>query len=103
MRLLLALRKLGLIALVVFLPLTGIAQQRMPTPPIRPVPTLLGLSTDQALAIGVGVLGGAFGLHALLGSAAWTLAGGVAGALVADMWYVQGVGAHKGTATMAAR
>ncbi len=82
-------RKLFFVALVAVLPLTGLAQPTAPVSPAHEALTPFGLSADQFLIIGAGTLGGAIGLYALLGSGAWTVAGGVTGALIGDWWFVQ--------------
>ncbi len=79
-------RKLVFIGLVTLLPLTGVAQQDRPA---LPALNFNSLSSDHAFALGVGLLGGAVGLHALLGGTTWTLAGGAVGALVGDWWHYQ--------------
>ncbi len=85
-------RKLFFAALVVALPLVGLAQPSQPVSPAHEALGQFGVSPDQALIMGAGMLGGAIGLYALLGGAAWTAAGGVSGALVGDWWFVQGRG-----------
>jgi len=93
---------------VAVLPLTGFAQQTRQISPVQQASAMLqGVTSDQAMAIGVGVIGGAIGLHALLGGAAWTVGGAVVGAMFGDWWYLQHSGqgfARKGaTATLAAK
>jgi hypothetical protein len=84
-------RKLVFVVLVVLLPFSIVIQQvkNVRQVPYPNVTTLMHLPTDQVMIIGIGVIGGAFSLHALLGGAMWTLAGGASGALVADWWYAQ--------------
>ncbi len=88
-------RKLIFAVLLAVLPLTGFAQQVRQNPAAGDASALFGITTDQALVLGVGTLGGAMGVYALLGGASLTLAGGVAGALLGDWWYVQRI-AHPG-------
>lgn len=58
--------------------------------PVQRVSAALhGVTSDQALAVGAGVLVGAIGLHALLGGAAWTAGGAIVGAVVGEWWYLQ--------------
>ncbi|MEI6558464.1 MAG: hypothetical protein WCO00_08640 [Rhodospirillaceae bacterium] len=82
-------RRLVFAALVALLPLSGFAQQAKEAPQTAVVSALLGVSTERVVAIGFGVLGGAVGLHALLGDTVWTLAGGAAGAMFGNWWYIQ--------------
>jgi hypothetical protein len=82
-------RKLFLVALVAALPLAGIAEPTQPVSPGHEAMTHFGLTSDQAMIVGAGMLGGAVGLYALLGGAAWTLAGGASGALLGDWWFIQ--------------
>jgi len=82
-------RKLFFAALVAVLPLTGFAQPNQPVSPAHEALAQFGLSPDQFLIIGAGVVGGAIGVYALLGGGVWTVAGGVAGALMGDWWFVQ--------------
>lgn len=49
--------------------------------------TVLGLPPGQALTVGVGIVVGVVGLHALAGGAASVVAGAVAGALIGNWWY----------------
>ena len=82
-------RRLVFAALVALLPLSGFAQQAKEAPQTAMVSALLGMSTERVIAIGFGVLGGAAGMQALLGDAAWTLVGGGAGAMFGNWWYIQ--------------
>lgn len=58
-----------------------------PPVPGPAVPTVLGLPPGQALTVGVGIVVGVVGLHALAGGAAGVVAGAVAGALIGNWWY----------------
>lgn len=87
-------RNLALVMLLAVLPLTGFAQQQSPAPSqYRPAdwgadaPLSTGLSTDQALAIGLGILAGAIGLNIVVGGGAATLVGALAGALIGNWWF----------------
>lgn len=82
-------RRLIFAALVALLPLSGFAQQAKEAPQTAAVSALLGMSTERVVAIGFGVLGGALGLHTLLGDTVWTLAGAGAGAMFGNWWYIQ--------------
>jgi hypothetical protein len=99
--------KLLFVVLVAVLPLTGFAQQIQNSAPVQQASVVLGISPEHVLIIGAGVLGGAVGISALLGGAAWSLAGGAAGALIGDWWYLQRLdqpGLRKGAgATWAVR
>lgn len=93
-------RKLLFAVLVACLPLSVFAQQIKANAPLQQATQILGITSDQALAVGFGLLGGAIGLHALLGGAASTVVGGVAGALVGDWWYEQKVNPANRSAPM---
>ncbi|MBI1206822.1 MAG: hypothetical protein GC191_05980 [Azospirillum sp.] len=82
-------RKLLIVALIALIPLTAAAQQRLAQPAQLPLESshFLGMTPDQALAVAIGILGGAVGLHALLGGSAATLVGAVAGAMIGNWWY----------------
>ncbi len=82
-------RRLIIAALVALLPLSGFAQQAKEAPQTAVVSALLGMSTERVVAVGFGVLGGAVGLHTLLGGTAWTLAGAGVGAMFGNWWYIQ--------------
>lgn len=82
-------RKLLFALLIICLPWAGSAQQEKPVSMLRQATDILGVSTEQALAVGVGVLAGAIGLHALMGGMAYTMVGGLGGALVGDWWFAQ--------------
>ena len=82
-------RKLFLAIVVLLIPAAYAAEQTGRAFPEREISSLLHVTADQGMVIGIGVLGGAFALHALLGGAAWTLAGSAAGALAGDWWYAQ--------------
>ncbi len=98
-------RKLIFAVVVAVLPLTGFAQQVKETPTVRQASSMFGITPDQVLVVGAGTLGGAIGLYALLGGASWSLAGGAAGAMIGDWWYMQRystINARRGTgATLA--
>lgn len=85
-------KRLLFAALFAIIPLMGFADQQpshngAPDNTVR----LLGISADQTLAIGLGVVGGAIGLHILLGGGSATLAGALAGALIGNWWFEQKV------------
>lgn len=82
-------RKLLFALLVVCIPWASVAQSERPVSALRQATDILGISTEQVLAVGVGVLAGAIGLHALMGGTAYTLVGGLGGALVGDWWFAQ--------------
>ena len=82
-------RKLFLAIVVLLIPAAYAAEQTGKAFPEREIAALLHVTADQGVVIGVGLLGGAFAMHAFLGGAAWTLAGGAAGALAGDWWYAQ--------------
>ncbi|MEI8395216.1 MAG: hypothetical protein WCF85_10800 [Rhodospirillaceae bacterium] len=91
-------RRLVFAVLVALLPLTGFAQQMGPLPTLERASSSLRLTNDQAVAIAVGVFGGAIVLYTAFGGVAWTLAGVASGALIGEWWHVQnagGVGARK--------
>ncbi|MEI7608825.1 MAG: hypothetical protein WCJ64_15715 [Rhodospirillaceae bacterium] len=94
-------RKLIIAALVALLPLSGFAQQVKEAPQTAVVSALMGVSTERVVAIGFGVLGGALGLHTLLGDAAWTLAGAAAGAMFGNWWYIQRLDTKRTSAKLA--
>jgi hypothetical protein len=100
-------RKLLFAVLVACLPLTGFADQVKQADPFKHA-QFLGITADQAVAVGFGLLGGAIGLHALLGGGASTVIGGVAGGLLGDWWYEQKLNPARRsqpimTATLAAK
>ncbi len=83
-------RGLLLAALILVLPWFGYAQQEQgPIDPVSTTAEFLGMSSNQALAVGLGIVGGATGLHLLLGGGAATLAGAFGGALIGHWWYEQ--------------
>lgn len=101
-------RRLVFAVLVAILPLAGFAQQIVPISPVQRAESVLrGVAPERLVAVGVGVLVGAIGLHALLGGAAWTAGGAIAGGLFGAWWSLQRSGGdfvHKGAgATLAAR
>ncbi|MBI3707045.1 MAG: hypothetical protein HY246_05130 [Proteobacteria bacterium] len=77
-------RKLLLVLVVAMasaMPLAAQAQQQSQTTDV------MGLNSDQVLAIGLGVVGGVIVVEGLLGAPAW--AGVVAGGLIGNWWYSQ--------------
>ena len=83
-------RRLLFAALVAAIPMAGLAQQQPDrTAAVSEDLTFFGVTTDHLLAIGLGVVGGAVGLHVLLGGGSATVAGALAGALVGNWWYEQ--------------
>jgi len=82
-------RYLVIAALIAVLPMLGFAQQSGTRTDHRDDVKILGIQVDQAVAVGLGVIGGAIGLHILLGGGSATLVGALAGALVGNWWYEQ--------------
>jgi hypothetical protein len=70
------------IAMASAMPLAAQAQQPQPQ-----ASDIMGLNSDQALAIGLGIVGGVIIIDGLLGAPAW--AGVVAGGLIGNWWYSQ--------------
>lgn len=64
--------------------------QTVPAPVPVPPPassTILGMSPNQALAIGVGMIAGGVGMSALAEGPFTTVVGSIAGALIGNWWY----------------
>lgn len=76
-------------AFLAFAPLSAGAQT-VPVPVPVPPPastTILGMSPNQALAIGVGMIAGGVGMGALADGPFTTVIGSFAGALIGNWWY----------------
>ncbi|CAK0746611.1 exported hypothetical protein [uncultured Gammaproteobacteria bacterium] len=101
-------RKILIAMLFVLMPLSAIAQQQNgPVPKTLIASQFIGMTTDQALAVGLGVIGGAIALNAMLGGGSATLVGAVAGAMIGNWWFEHNMGAEirpgvQRTATAAA-
>jgi hypothetical protein len=83
-------RKLILtIALVGFIPMSGLAQESKPVPQPPPSAREIVNSVDMArlLVIGAGIVAGAVVLEAIAIGDLSVLAGAVVGGLAADWWY----------------
>lgn len=83
-------RRLVLAMLLALIPLTGFAQQQYTdsySTRAEDAVAASGLSTDQALVIGLGVLVGAIGLNIVVGGSAATVVGALAGALIGNWWF----------------
>jgi len=91
-------RKLFIAVLLALVPLTGFAQQQYSVPysEARDVVEQTGLSTDQALVIGLGILAGAIGLNIIVGGSAATVVGALAGALIGNWWFEKKAGPGAG-------
>lgn len=62
--------------------------QTVPVPVPPPASsTVLGMSPNQALAIGVGMIAGGVGMSALAEGPFTTVVGSIAGALIGNWWY----------------
>lgn len=82
-------RKIFIIVLLACIPLSGIAQQFKRSGPVRSAGDFFGISPDVVLMVGVGSLGGAIAVNALLGSAGSAVLGGVAGGVLGNWWMRQ--------------
>ncbi len=77
----------AVIALIGLVPLTAQAQQAAPGKP----GDVFGLNSNQVVAIGIGLIGGAIVAESVVGMPVW--AGAAAGALVGNWYYSQEGGA----------
>lgn len=76
-------------AVIAVLPILGFARQGDHQPAATEEVRIFGIHVDQALAVGLGVAGGAIGLQILLGGGSALMAGALGGALIGNWWYEQ--------------
>jgi len=77
------------LAIALAAPIAADAQVKA-APQAPPQAKILGLTREQIVVIGAGVVVGALALHLLVGADFTYFAGAVAGGLAADWWYEQG-------------
>ena len=78
------------VALAIALAVPAAAKAQSNTAPPPSTSEIFGLSKEQALVVGAGVVVGALALHLLVGAEFTYFAGAVAGGLAADWWYEHG-------------
>jgi hypothetical protein len=82
---------LAMVAFLAFAPTAAHAQTVSLAPVAGPQdttgPSILGMTPDQALTVGVGILAGAFIMDLVVSNGPTVLIGAVAGALIGNWWF----------------